>query len=396
MVATAAKAKEADSMADGGFENEMFEKPKSNLEVDKLFRICFKQSGSDLHLKTGKPPMIRYKGDIRALDLPVLTPRDMERLLMPMLTERLKRIFMRDGGADFAHVIDDGAARFRVNMFKQRGDMGLVARLVNNVIPGFDKLFLPPVLGEICMIHQGLIILAGITGSGKSTTIGSMLNYVNARRRCHILTIEDPIEFLFTDDKAVINQREVGIDVSSWEIALKHAMREDPDVMLVGEMRDHETFSAAVHAAETGHLVFGTIHANTAPSTIGRILDLFPPDFHNAIRQTMVFNLKAVVAQKLLKTTPEWQAKGVFRVPINEIMIMNARARKIVSQSEDEKLPDLLKVCESEGMQDFTKALVDRVEADMITRDAAFEVAPNPEALKMALKGIKIPVSGLV
>lgn len=394
MSATATKRKH--EVDEGEFEQDMFEKPKTNLEVDKLFRICFKQGASDLHLKTGKPPMMRYKGDIRSLDLPPLTARDMERLLMPMMTERLKKIFLRDGGADFAHVIDDGAARFRVNILKQRGDMGLVARLVNNVIPGFDKLFLPPVLGEVCMIHQGLVILAGITGSGKSTTIGSMLNYVNARRRCHILTIEDPIEFLFTDDKAVVNQREVGIDVVSWEVALKHAMREDPDVMLVGEMRDHETFSAAMHAAETGHMVFGTIHANTAPSTIGRILDLFPADFHNAIRQTMVFNLKAVIAQKLLKTTPEWQAKGIFRVPINEIMIMNARARKIVSEGMDEKLPDLLKVCEAEGMQDFTKALVDRVEADMISRDTAFEVAPNPESLKMALKGIKIPVSGLV
>jgi twitching motility protein PilT len=371
---------------------------QTRLEVDKLFRICVKQQGSDLHLKTGKPPMIRHKGDIRQMDMPVLGPREMEKLLMPMLTEHQIKIFERDGGADFAHVVEmeDGKTRrFRVNMLKQRGDLGLVARLVNDVIPTFDKLFLPPILSEVCTHHQGLIIFAGITGSGKTTSIGSMLNYINAIRRCHILTIEDPIEFVYTDDKAVINQREVGIDVSSWGIALKHAMREDPDVMLVGEMRDHETFEAAVHAAETGHLVFGTIHANTAPSTIGRILDLFPIAMHNAIRQTLTFNLKAIVAQKLIKTTPEWQAKGIFRVPINEVLLFNPAVRKAVSEGNDARLVDLIKVSEAEGMQDFTKSLKERVEADMITREAAFEVAPNPDALKMALKGIKLPVSGL-
>lgn len=373
----------------------VFDQRKQNLEIDKLFRLCMKHGGSDLHLKTGLPPMIRYKGNIRQMDLPALSARDMERLCMPMLSERLQNIFVRDGGADFAHVIGENEARFRVNLFKQRGSVGLVARLVNQSIPSFEKLFLPPILSEVCMHHQGLVILAGITGSGKSTTIGSMLNYVNAKRRCHILTIEDPIEFLFTDDKAVVNQREVGIDVVTWGIALKHAMRQDPDVILVGEMRDMETFEAGVHAAETGHMVFGTIHANTAPSTIGRILDLFPPDMHNAIRQTLSFNLKAIVAQKLIKTTNEWQAKGVNRVPINEILIVNPSVRKAISEGQDERLSDIIKVCENEGMQDFTKALVDRVEGDMITREAAFEVAPNPDALKMALKGIKIPVSGL-
>ena len=369
-----------------------------NLEIDKLFRICVKQSASDLHLKTGKPPMIRFKGDIRQLDMPAIGPREMEKLLMPLMNERLRRINERDGGADFAHVVDVGdgtTRRFRVNVLKQRGDMGLVARLVNASIPSFDKLFLPPICADICMHHQGLIILAGITGSGKSTTIGSMLNYVNSKRRCHILTIEDPIEFVFTDDKAVVNQREVGIDVVSWPVALKHAMREDPDVILVGEMRDHETFEAAVHAAETGHCVFGTIHANTAPSTISRILDLFPPDFHNAIRQTLAFNLKAIVAQKLVKTTPEMQAKGVSRVPINEVLICNSSVRKAISEGNDARLADLIKISEHEGMQDFTMALKQRVEADMITREAAFEIAPNADALKMALKGIKLPVSGL-
>lgn len=369
---------------------------RKGLEIDKLFRICMKYGGSDLHLKTNLPPMIRHKGSIRQIDMPPINARDMERMCLAMLDDRLREIFFRDGGADFAHVIGDNEARFRVNMFKQRGHMGLVARMVNSTVLPFEKLFLPKILGELAMIHQGLLILAGITGSGKSTTIASMINFVNANRRCHILTIEDPIEYLFTDDKAVINQREVGIDVANWPVALKHAVRQDPDVILVGEMRDRETFEAAVHAAETGHLVYGTIHASTSPSTIGRILDLFPPDMHNAIRQALAFNLRAIIAQKLIKTTEEWQAKGISRVPINEVLIVNPSVRKAISEEQDERLADILKVAENEGMQDFTKALVDRVEADMITREAAFEVAPNPDALKMALKGIKLPVSGLV
>lgn len=376
-------------------ERETASKNGHGIEIDKFFRICMKLAGSDLHLKVGLPVMIRHKGEIRQMDMPPLTQHEMERLCTPMLDERERRIFQEDGGVDFAHVVGDDEARFRVNLFKQRGRWGMVARLVNATILPFEKLFLPPILGEVALLPQGLIILAGITGSGKSTTIASMIQYINDRRRCHILTIEDPIEYLFKDNKSVINQREVGIDVRSWDIALKHAVREDPDVILVGELRDRETFAAALHASETGHLVFGTIHASTAPSTLGRILDLFPADMHSAIRQSLVFNLRCVVAQKLVKTTEEWQKKGVGRVPINEIMIVNPSIRKAIAEEQDSRLADIIKVCENEGMQDFTKALVDRVEGEMITRESAFEIAPNPDALKMALKGIKLPVSGL-
>ncbi|QDU59895.1 Twitching mobility protein [Planctomycetes bacterium Pan216] len=387
-----AEAKDSSQKEDAPKEQAGGAEPKrKTLEIEKIFRLCMKLGGSDLHLKAGKPPMIRHKGDIRQIELPPLSNRDLERLCIPMLNERNHEIFFREGGADFAFIIGDNEARFRVNMFKQLGNMGLVARLVNQSIPGFDKLFLPSALADVCLHHQGLIILAGVTGSGKSTTIGSMLNFVNSKRRCHILTVEDPIEFVFTDDKAIVNQREVGHDVLSWSIALKHAMRQDPDVILVGEMRDRDTFEAAVHAAETGHLVYGTIHASTAPQTIGRILDLFPHEMHHAIRQTMGFNLKAVICQKLMKTTPEWQDKGISRVPINEIMLCNATVRKAIMEGKDEKIPDYLRSFEHEGMQDFTMALRQRVEAEMVTREAAFEIAPNPDRLKMELKGIRVP-----
>jgi twitching motility protein PilT len=259
-------------------------------------------------------------------------------------------------------------------------------------VPTFEGLYLPTSIEKLCHWDQGMIILSGITGSGKSTTIASMLDYINERERVHILTIEDPIEYLFKDKKAVVNQREVGIDVLDWHIALKHAVRQDPDIILVGEMRDRDTFEAGIHAAETGHLVFGTIHASSAASTIGRILDLFPPEMHHAIRQALAFNLKAIVAQKLLKSIKP----GVQRVPTNEIMIVNPTIRDLIIKSEDKKLPDAIRIGFLEGMVDFTENLRQLVERGDIDKQTALEVAPNPEQLKMALKGIKVSAPGIL
>src|SRR3954447_11177115 len=242
----------------------------SEPEANKLFRMVMKHKGSDLHLKVGLAPAMRLAGGLRTMQLPPLSAADMDRLMLPLLNARQRSILEDTGGIDFAHIIYDGVleTRFRVNLFRQRGKLSLVPRRVNTSVPNFEGLGLPPVMGEVTQYDQGIILLAGVTGSGKSTTIASMLQYINERERMHILTIEDPIEFTFTDDKSIINQREVGIDVSDWDIALKHAVRQDPDIILVGEMRDRHTFSAAMHAAETGHLVFGTIHASSAPSTI--------------------------------------------------------------------------------------------------------------------------------
>ncbi|HXK40041.1 MAG TPA: type IV pilus twitching motility protein PilT, partial [Candidatus Paceibacterota bacterium] len=236
------------------------------------------------------------------------------------------------------------------------------------------------------------ILLAGVTGSGKSTTIASMLNYINFNYRKHILTLEDPIEFVFTEDKCLINQREIGLDVVDFEIGMKHAVREDPDVMLVGEMRDKETFMTAIHAAETGHLVFGTIHASSAATTIGRILDLFPQDMHGALRSAMAFNMKGIVAQKLLPSIRE----GIGRVPTVEIMTFNPTVRKLILDEQDKKLPDAIRMGKEEGMQDFTMSLKQLVEEEYIDREKAMEVAPNREALKMALKGIEVKEAGIL
>jgi twitching motility protein PilT len=361
-------------------------------EIARLFRTVIKYEGSDLHLAVGIPPMMRLRNVVRHMDAPALGQADMERLVDPILNERTRGILEQTGGADFAYVVGNNEGRFRVNLFKQQGNYGLVARRVNTKIPTFEKLGLPPVLEKLCLFDQGMVIVAGVTGSGKSTTLAAMLDYINEREQVHILTIEDPIEYLFTSKKAVVNQREVGIDVANWEIALKHAVRQDPDVILVGEMRDRSTFEAGINAAETGHLVFCTIHASSAPSTIGRILDLFPADMHQAMRQSLAFNLKAIICQKLLPGLKP----GVQRVPTNEIMMVNPTIRELIVKGEDKKLPDAIRIGVIEGMIDFNESLRQLVARGDVDQAKALEASPNPDALKMALKGIKVAQPGIL
>lgn len=371
-----------------------FTKQREDLEVDRYFRALVKLEGSDLHMKVGQPPIIRVHGTLKPLNRGPVTAEEMTRLLFPMMTQRSREIFDKEGGSDFAYTIDlDGVTwRFRVNMLQQLGQLGLVARRVNNFIPDFEGLHLPAVMETLCHFDQGMILLAGVTGSGKSTTIASMLNYINRHYIKHILTLEDPVEFVFKDEKCLINQREVGIDVVDFSVGMKHAVREDPDIILVGELRDEETFMTAINAAETGHLVFGTIHASTSPSTIGRILDLFPEDMHSAIRSAISMNMKAIVAQKLLKSIKP----GVGRVPTCEVMTFNPTVRKLVLEEGDHKLADAIRIGEEEGMQDFTKSLKDLIDQELIDRPTAFQVAPNKEALKMRLKGINVSQPGIL
>lgn len=382
------------SGADAAELKNRFLKQREERDVDKIFRALVKLEGSDLHLKVGQPPMIRVRGELRPLNRGPIEVEEMVSLLFPMLDERNRRIFDDEGGADFAYTVDvDGTTwRFRVNMLQQLGKIGLVARRVNNWIPDFEGLNLPPVIESLCKYDQGMVLLAGVTGSGKSTTIASMLNWINRHYRKHILTLEDPIEFVYSEDKCLINQREVGMDVKDFEIGMKHAVREDPDIILVGEMRDEETFMTAIHAAETGHLVFGTIHASSAPTTIGRILDLFPEEMHNALRSAIAFNMKGIIAQKLLPSIKP----GVGRVPTIEVMTFSPVVQKLILEGKDEKLPDAIRIGAESGMQDFTMSLKWLVDNEFIDRATAFAVAPNVEALKMSLKGIDVKQPGIL
>ncbi len=368
--------------------------PVKDVEVDKIFRLAIKHKCSDIHLQVGRPPVFRIRGGLRDLEMAPITESQMIELTFPMMDQRNLDIFHKNGGADFSKVIliDNDPWRFRVNLFTQLGKVGMVARKIERSIPPFEGLYLPPCMVDHCKYDQGMVLLAGVTGSGKSTTIASMLDWINRNMNKHILTIEDPIEFIYTSDKCLINQREIGQDVIDFHIAMKHAVREDPDIMLVGELRDRETFETAIHAAETGHLVFGTIHAPGAPGCISRILDLFPFDMHKAIRASMAMNMKCIVGQKLLKTIVDKPP----RVPIVEIMTFNPTVRKLVMEEMDEKLFAAIRIGKTEGMQLFNDSLYDFVTREFVSREAAFEISPNVEELKMKLKGIEVKGSAIL
>lgn len=362
--------------------------------LNKYFKYVVKEKLSDLHLKAGRPAIVRIKGDLRPLNSPPLSDEFIRRGIFELLNEDQKRRFKEMGAIDFAHDVgpQGDADRFRVNAFEQRGKMSVAARRVDRSNFKFEDLHLPPVMAEIAEFHQGMVLLAGITGSGKSTTIAAMINYINARWPVHVVTVEDPIEYLFNDDKALINQREVGIDVPDFHAALKYLMREDPDVVLIGEMRDIDTFSAAVHAAETGHLVFGTIHASSSAQTISRILDLFPAEERRSVRQALEFNLRAIICQKLIPSIRE----GVPVCPTVEIMMTNASIRKLIREERDNEIIDVIRASRDDGMIDFTAHLHQLVDTGFIDHATAYAAAPNADELRMALKGIKSASAGIL
>jgi len=357
--------------------------------MQELVREAVKKGASDLHLSAGGPPRLRVDGDLVPTDHPSLDAAGVSELVNAIATEEQRRHFESEHELDFSWTVPD-VGRFRVNVFLQGRGPGAVLRTIPTKIPSLESLMMPPILTELCERERGLVLVTGPTGSGKSTTLAAMVDLVNSTWDAHILTIEDPVEFVHQSRRCLVNQREVGAHTGSFSNALRAALREDPDVILVGEMRDLETISLALTAAETGHLVFGTIHASSAGTTINRILDLFPPEKHAAIRQALANNLKAVIAQKLIR------GLKVGRVPTNEIMIVNPIVRKLISESEDNKLVDAIRMCFQEGMVDFTENLRQLVERGDVDRSVALEVAPSPEQLKMALKGIKVSTPGIL
>jgi twitching motility protein PilT len=367
---------------------------KKGPALNKYFKAVIKLKVSDLHLKAGLPAMIRMKGDLRPLSGGPLTPEQIRDGIFEVLSEKQRALYEERGAVDFAYDVGPpgDADRFRVNAFQQRGKMSVAARRVSRDIRNFAELYLPESLENVTHYHQGMVLLAGITGSGKSTTIAAMVDHINKRDPVHIVTVEDPIEYLFTDKRAVINQREIGIDVLDFHDALKYLMREDPDIVLIGEMRDVETFGAAVHAAETGHLVFGTIHASSSAQTISRLLDLFAPEERRLVRQALEFNLKAVICQKLVPSVKE----GVPLVPAVEIMFTNASIRKLIREERDNEIVDVIKASYADGMVDFTEHIRRLVVDGFIDHPAAYEAAPNPDELRMALKGIKGRPAGIL
>lgn len=356
-------------------------------EGKKMFRkyleATIRHEASDLIVKVDLPPRIRVRGSLKSLQADICTPDLMFQIARDVLDDRQYDIFRKHGQFDFAYDFDENN-RFRVNIFMARGKPSLAARLITSNIKTFESLYLPQILGDVALSASGLILFAGVTGSGKSTSIAAMLQYINERKRVHIVTIEDPIEYIFKDVKATINQREVGIDCLNFNEALRALVRENPDVVLVGEMRDYETFEAAIRAAETGHLVFGTIHASSAWQTFGRIYDLFPEGEREQIRKLLAYNLRAIIYQKLLPTLHE----HIVRIPAMEILLNTPIVQKYILEAREGELLDVIKKSHEEGMIDFTSSLVQLVEKEYIHHRVAREATPKPEELKMRLKGI--------
>jgi twitching motility protein PilT len=363
------------------------QKAMADTPLRKFFEAAVKFEASDLLLRGGQVPRLRIRGALQPLKTDSLEEQEFEQWIESALRGPRWRRYAADGsidiGEDFA-LADGTSHRFRINVFRTRGRSAIAARRVNNTILGFKDLLLPDVLEKISELRQGLILLCGITGCGKSTTIASMLQHINETRPCHIVTIEDPIEYLFTDDKAVVNQREVGIDVPDFPTAMRALVRENPDVVLIGEMRDKETFETALQAAETGHLVFGTIHASSAPQAFGRIYDLFPADERDAIRNMLAYQMQAFVYQKLLPTIRD----DIALVPAVEILLHGPSTRKHILEGKEHALDEVIKGDREGGMQTFTDSLVWLVEKEYVHPRVAQANALSPEEVKMRLRGI--------
>ena len=361
-------------------------------ELNKFFKFAIKAQASDLHLKVGMVPKLRIKSGLKNTNAEQLTEKRMEELVFEILNKNQKDFFLQNGALDFAHQVGD-LDRFRINIFRQRGMISLAARRITSDIPEFLSLHLPAVVETVAdRTHDGMILVTGPTGCGKSTTIASMIDHINSTRPCHIVTIEDPLEFLHKDKKAIVSQREIGIDVPSYDDALRSMMRQDPDVVLVGEIRDNETLTAAMRAAETGHLVFGTLHSANAPQTIQRVLDMFPQEERDLTRQTFALTIRAVISQEILPSIKE----GIDRTPAVEIMIANPIVKKLISEGRESDLSSVIRTCQNEGMQDFTESLRGLVENEYIDLKVALQYAPNVEELKMALKGIRTTSAGIL
>jgi twitching motility protein PilT len=349
-------------------------------DLQAALRRVIETEGSDLHLKVPSRPLIRTHGILEPIpDSDPLSPDDTEAVFKEMLTEPMKlEEFAKENEVDFSYAVP-GLARFRVNAFRQRGVISLVCRAIPHTIRTVEELNLPPVISELAMEERGIILVTGTTGSGKSTTLAAMIDEINRSHSKHIVTIEDPIEFLHRDKLSIINQREVGSDTTSFKRALRRVLRQDPDVILIGEMRDEETVSTALSAAETGHLVFSTLHTVDAPETVNRIVDFFPPHQHQQARAMLAGTLKGVISQRLVRT-PD----GNGRVATCEILRMTGRVKDMIMNPEETgRLTEVIFEGEYYGMQTFDQALLKHVQAGRVSMEEALRAATHPHDFKL-------------
>ena len=362
--------------------NTPVQEPKQSPTLADLLGVLVENKGSDLHLQSGEVPIGRINGELGRFEMPALTEDDVLHLAREALgSDEKMQEFQAAKDCDTAITIPD-LGRFRVNLFYQRNRPGLVLRTIGTTIPTIEQLELPEVLKTIAAANDGLVLVTGATGSGKSTTLAALIDHINATQACHIMTLEDPIEFVHQNKLALINQREIAVDSPTFASALKHVLRQDPDVILIGEMRDSESASVALTAAETGHLVFGTLHTQDAPESLERLINLFPTDRIAQVRMQLSLGLRAIICQKLLPRA------GGGRTAALEILINSPRIKKLVLEGDTTKIPAAIQSSRSEGMQTFNQALVDLVKAGKVEEAEALRFSPKPDELKMNLKGI--------
>jgi twitching motility protein PilT len=356
--------------------------PSANEQLDGHLRALVAAGGSDMHVKAGSPPRLRVNGTLRRLeDTSDLNAEEVSSMADAIMPPKAHTRFHDGYDADFAYMVE-GLGRFRVNAFRQRGTVAMIFRHVRSATASFDELGLPDVVGRLALEHRGLILVTGPTGSGKTTTLAAMIDHINKHRECNIVTIEDPIEVLHDDHLASINQREIGVDAGDFPSAMRAAMRQDPDVILVGEMRDEETVAAALSAAETGHLVLSTLHTIDAAETVNRIVDFFPPHQQHQIRVALAGSIKGSVCQRLVPTSD-----GAGRVPALEVMVANGRIQQVILDPNlTGEMHEIIADGEYYGMQTFDQALVHLLESGKIDLRAAMGAASRPHDLKVMLQ----------
>ena len=360
--------------------------------IQKLLLSMGQLEASDLHLKVHYAPHYRIAGQLRKVDMPPLPDsKYVNDMMIDLVPEARQAEFHEGHDLDFS-ARTDGGDRYRINVYRSTGDVHVAIRRINNKIPSFDELHLPEIYRDIvAKSFDGIILISGVTGCGKSSTMAAMLEYINQTRSMHIITIEDPIEYLFEPKKSIISQREIAIDVPNYPEALRFVVRQDPDCILIGELRDRDTMLAALQAAETGHLVMGSLHCSDAQQTFSRILEFFPRQQHQLIRSSLASGLKAILCQKLLPGI----AEGT-QFPAAEVLINNSIVKDKIIREEDEDLPAIIGSSREDGMRSFTDSLCELIEAEVVHYDTAMDYAPNREALASAVKGISTASAGLV